>query len=414
MSDARARFAYLGLQQFWVLVCALALAACGNPAPSAVATPDAAADVPDQSFNPPASEQASDEEEPPAQNVDPQPPGSNPQPDPASEAEPRPHQVPLAPVGREIPCENETLEFTFSGSPGSFDAATAFWMMWVAVRAFVSELPTTREEFASLGYTRYAWLDNPRTGLQGFVAGSEHTVLLAFRGSEEFIDWMVDFRIGQRDGEELGLTGKVHRGFANVLEGSWDDIERLVSHFASDGQPIWVTGHSMGAAVATLAAARLANAGYNVGPLYSFAGPRAGDQLFAQDLYSSLDGRHYRFVNGGDLVPRLPPTAAAAFQMARIIRAKLPSAWLENWLHDLAYAHNAAMWLLGPDGSTTTYPVSDDVEDAPFWEALADACSVDRLSTLITESLAQGERHNEGTYLCRMRALYAAHETSEH
>src|SRR5262249_54451343 len=67
-------------------------------------------------------------------------------------------------------------------------------------------------------------------------------------------------------------------------------------------KPVWLTGHSLGAALATLAAARWA-AGHRVQGLYTFGSPRVGNAAFA----ATVPGPCYRFVNNNDVVTRLPP-----------------------------------------------------------------------------------------------------------
>ena len=66
--------------------------------------------------------------------------------------------------------------------------------------------------------------------------------------------------------------------------------------------PLWVTGHSLGGAMATLASVRLTDEGYKVRAVYTYGSPRVGDRVF-RDSYRLAN---YRFVNDNDLVPHLP------------------------------------------------------------------------------------------------------------
>lgn len=91
--------------------------------------------------------------------------------------------------------------------------------------------------------------------------------------------------------------GRVHRGFAAALRLVWDDI---VPELAKVESPLVYTGHSLGAALAILAAGRRPPS-----EVYTFGAPRVGDAGFI----ASLAGIPIqRYVNCCDIVCRLPPT----------------------------------------------------------------------------------------------------------
>jgi triacylglycerol lipase len=100
---------------------------------------------------------------------------------------------------------------------------------------------------------------------------------------------------------ENGYPGRVHSGFADAVEQVWPEVRRILGT-PSHAKPLWVTGHSLGGAMATLASVRLTSEGYKVRAVYTYGSPRVGDRLF-RDSYSLCN---YRFVNDNDLVPHLP------------------------------------------------------------------------------------------------------------
>ena len=70
-----------------------------------------------------------------------------------------------------------------------------------------------------------------------------------------------------------------------------------------------MTGHSLGAAIATLVAFELVQAAPKLKDqiqLYTYAGPRVASPAFAK-LHSQLIPNAYRVVNLGDTVPLVPP-----------------------------------------------------------------------------------------------------------
>ena len=91
--------------------------------------------------------------------------------------------------------------------------------------------------------------------------------------------------------------GRVHMGFADALERIWNDIDAALAGLEGE---LLCTGHSLGAALATLAASRRPGS-----RLITFGSPRVGDDDFVAALEDQADVS--RFVNCCDLVTRLPP-----------------------------------------------------------------------------------------------------------
>lgn len=100
---------------------------------------------------------------------------------------------------------------------------------------------------------------------------------------------------------------EVHSGFNDAWEDISDHIyESIWSAFQTyPNHTLVVTGHSLGAAVGTIATAHLRQAGYPC-DLYTFGSPRVGNEGFVQFL-ESQDGREYRVTHANDPVPRTPP-----------------------------------------------------------------------------------------------------------
>lgn len=128
----------------------------------------------------------------------------------------------------------------------------------------------------------------------------EDECVIAFRGTNTLADWFDNADVSRVN--RIGC--KVHRGF--------DHAERLLHYRLTNELPererYWITGHSLGGALATLYAVRLADAGLNVAGLYTFGSPRVGCRCFAQRADYTLSGRHFRVVHGNDIVPRVPRT----------------------------------------------------------------------------------------------------------
>lgn len=135
----------------------------------------------------------------------------------------------------------------------------------------------------------------------GLVANNMGHLVIAFRGSDDVSDLAVNLATAQDNSRE-NYEGAVHRGFMRALEGVWIELHTLIEKFHRPGHHVWITGHSMGGALATLTAKRLA-AFMEPVQCITFGQPRVGDPAF----YSNYDVVHHRFVNEHDVIPKLPP-----------------------------------------------------------------------------------------------------------
>jgi triacylglycerol lipase len=156
-------------------------------------------------------------------------------------------------------------------------------------------------------------IDPGNSVLQAVILGGQNAVVLAFRGtrSDQMSDWLQDAEIAQVSfnslygGPDVGL---VHNGFGSLLKDGWDDIYAAVDGFQQNGQTLWVTGHSLGGALAVVASAALTFAKREpVNGLYTFGQPRVGDPIFCSRCDSNIGGTMFRFVNNEDIVTRVPP-----------------------------------------------------------------------------------------------------------
>lgn len=119
--------------------------------------------------------------------------------------------------------------------------------------------------------------------------------VLVFRGTEQHIkDFVIDLKIGKI---LLGKSKKdTHQGFTDALDSVWGEIKDELSKLTC---PVFFTGHSLGAALATLAAARHAPQA-----VYTFGSPRVGNAAFAASLGSLPI---HRVIDDEDVVTTLPP-----------------------------------------------------------------------------------------------------------
>lgn len=168
---------------------------------------------------------------------------------------------------------------------------------------------------AEWGLTNFKFYNDPKdeqhpngSDTQAFIASNDKILLVAFRGTESMQDALTDANIAKVNGPK----GKVHMGFWNGLLSVWgnmaDDIlNRLDVEDRTKRPKVWITGHSLGAALATLAAADLRMVKTKgVRGLYTFGSPRAGDTDFEEEFDNNVR-QTFRIVNNNDIVTRVPP-----------------------------------------------------------------------------------------------------------
>ncbi len=189
------------------------------------------------------------------------------------------------------------------------------------VRDFAGE--SFAEKFAHvyepLGLRVIAFLDSgdETTGTQALVLRSEAIILVVFCGSEghetsaAVRDWLTDAKVWPIEIEGT----RIHRGFYYALESVWEDLVAAVAQPLSEGLELWFTGHSLGGALANLAAYRFHRQGNPVGGVYTFAAPKLGDHEFAAAFSGCLGERSQQWSTTLDPITRMPEiTKRAAYE----------------------------------------------------------------------------------------------------
>ena len=196
----------------------------------------------------------------------------------------------------------------FRSQATSFSLINAWWLAEASTLVYADE-DFVRARFSKAGLPQVRFFDKQST--QCFVANNDQFAIVAFRGSEIWkkkgkFDW--DKVIADLKADvDIRLTdwpqgGKVHRGFKEALEEVWVDLLPYIRQLDQQGMQIWMTGHSLGAALATLCAGRYGN----VQAVYTFGSPRVGNDVFKE----KFDVNTYRIVNNDDIVARVPPPGA--------------------------------------------------------------------------------------------------------
>ena len=198
-------------------------------------------------------------------------------------------------------CKRRGMPYVFKHESDVFEMVNAAWLADAALLAYVPNHLDNRRNFDIANLTRAGWKVNfvsqtlksagfhkvkffNRKGTQCFVAHNKKAVIVSFRGTEvkEFADLIHDGMFLP----SLERGGKVHLGFQAALNAVWrshkgkEGVAGYLQRVSSNGSiPMWFTGHSLGAALAIIAAGRW-NAKHPVKGLYTFGSPGVGNKKF--------------------------------------------------------------------------------------------------------------------------------------
>jgi hypothetical protein len=161
-----------------------------------------------------------------------------------------------------------------------------------------------------------------RPGTQGLLFFHEKTAFIVFRSTELKInDWFTDANI-RLSGYDFG-PGEVHAGFLSAFSQVVPDegeaptqVFQQVRKQLEEASAVWLTGHSLGGALASVAACWLLDQGIPVSGLYTFGAPRVGNAKYRDYMNARLGHRYWRFMHMNDIVPDLP---LHIFRMLRIL-----------------------------------------------------------------------------------------------
>jgi len=170
-------------------------------------------------------------------------------------------------------------------------------------------------------FTPVAFPYDPQIDGYGFVGVHvpNNTIVISFRGTvaSDLKNWVTDL-------ESLILTSYKNMTGIQVGKGfykEWNDLLPQVLPAVTNLRKqypsfqIFVTGHSLGAAISVLCALELSEAGYDNISVYNYGLPRVGNQAFA-NYYDSMIPNTFRVVNGHDIVPHTPTINQGFYHVA--------------------------------------------------------------------------------------------------
>jgi len=260
------------------------------------------------------------------------------------------HTESAAGAGDKEPAYTGPME-GFAPTAATVNLGNAYWLANSANLVYETDEQKLLATIDSWGMQGH-YFESKGQGLvdtQGFIAADDNAVIVAFRGTEPTRpgDIITDLKFGLVDAGDYG-EGKIHGGFEAAIEAVWDkeEVKNKILEMGSNRQPVWFAGHSLGGALAVLAASRYENVVKTqnaeakesidkieeemepdkqedatligkrqkaldllrgrVAGIYTIGQPRVGNEKFVDDFETRMKEKHVRIINNRDAVPRVP------------------------------------------------------------------------------------------------------------
>ena len=154
-------------------------------------------------------------------------------------------------------------------------------------------------------------------GTQAIIVANSDFAVLAFRGTEAS-----SIKDIKADANAVAVAcpsgGNIHSGFNDAYNEVALDIQNRLDKDDLKDLPLYITGHSLGGALATVAAKKMTHPLGGIAACYTFGSPRVGDEYWVANIKAPI----YRLVNAADCVTMMPP----GDEIITVI------GWLAQWL----------------------------------------------------------------------------------
>jgi hypothetical protein len=235
---------------------------------------------------------------------------------------------------------------------------------------------------------------------QAWVAGNDDHLLVAFRGTEAptsiegLKDWLLTDAVNLlilpegRLGTDLvaaGVGARFHMGFVNALADIWGPVQEAVeAELKRKDRPLWVTGHSLGGALAMLSTWMFNRKFLPVHQVYTYGAPMIGNSAASEAFDRAFPEKIYRYVNSDDPVPRLPTLSLIANDYSHCLK--------EVSLGAVGDSVSNALELFKQVGSGAVNGLLNPTQLGEFWDNIRGRVAAHALESyrkLILEGLAR-------------------------
>ncbi len=158
--------------------------------------------------------------------------------------------------------------------------------------------------------------------------GKKQALIFVFRGTQESLDIITDLKAGKtpfKVGKDTESSLQVHKGFYEAYEAVRPEIHAWLKR--KKPSKVIFTGHSLGAALATLAALDT-SLGFPVGSVscFTFGSPRVGTKKFVDSFNKGIQ-QSVRTVNAVDPVTMIPTLFMGYRHVRGAYLINIPTFW---------------------------------------------------------------------------------------
>lgn len=193
----------------------------------------------------------------------------------------------------------ESISFPKATNPETFSLDMAHFLAEASMLSYVTEEDFITKTVEKAGFSDIRFFSH--RGTFAFLAINDDALVLSFRGSETAnkADYTTDAKIVQTKFFDYGTA---HSGFVQAFEWVRSEIDATLTELQEERKrPLWVTGHSLGAALSTLYGIHQKD---HISAIYPIGSPRVGGIEFAKKTKGLVN--MYRIVNDNDIIPRVP------------------------------------------------------------------------------------------------------------
>jgi predicted lipase len=163
---------------------------------------------------------------------------------------------------------------------------------------------------------------------QCYIATNDKNIVVAFRGTESpatidgLKDWLLNDAVNlliqptgplAADFVAAGVGARWHMGFITAINNVWSEVFSTVNaEVEKDDRTLWVTGHSLGGAMALLGSWLFNRKGISVHQIYTYGAPMIGNDTVAKSFDAEFANKIFRYCNTEDPIPKLPTLSLIA------------------------------------------------------------------------------------------------------